>query len=31
MKQRALLKKFVETKGHIDKDGDGFLQVLKET
>lgn len=31
MKQRNLLKKYVETKGHLDKEGDGFMQVLKET
>lgn len=31
MKQRELLKKFVESRGMNDHEGDGFMKVLKET
>ena len=29
MKQREMLKKFVESRGHNDSHGDGFMEVLK--
>ena len=31
MKQRELLRKFVDSRGHTDYHGEGFIEVLKET